>query len=97
MSIWVSWRDLAQLVRIGFENPELRYAVVYGVSANDRTFFDNSAAFKLGYRPKDNSASYAAEMMFLPPEDPSLVGTHAIGGHFSNNEFEPPVSRIYEW
>ncbi|HEX5932979.1 MAG TPA: NAD(P)-dependent oxidoreductase [Pseudorhizobium sp.] len=96
MSLWVSWRDLAQLVRIGFEHPELHYAVVYGVSGNDRTFFDNSAAFKLGYQPQDNSEAHAEEVMAQPPEDPGLVGTHAIGGHFSNNEFVPPISRIFK-
>ena len=27
---------------------------------------------------------------------PGLVGTHAIGGHFSNNEFVAPISRIFK-
>ncbi|AYM14766.1 MULTISPECIES: NAD-dependent epimerase/dehydratase family protein [Agrobacterium] len=97
MSIWTSWRDLAQLVTIGLEHPDLRYAVGYGVSGNDRTFFDNSSAFSLGYKPQDNSEQYAGEVMAGPPEDPNLVGTHAIGGHFSNNEFKSPISRIFEW
>src|SRR3954467_7110412 len=32
LSIWVSPRDLAQLVTIGIERPDIRFEVVYGVS-----------------------------------------------------------------
>ena len=59
LSIWSSWRDLAQLVRIGLDHPSLRYAVVYGVSDNTRGFFDNDAAFRLGYRPRDDAEDFA--------------------------------------
>src|SRR6516225_467359 len=32
LSIWISPRDLTQLVRIGLEHPDVRYEIVYGVS-----------------------------------------------------------------
>lgn len=98
LSIWISWRDLAQLVDIGFSNPALRFAVVYGISNNDRSFFDNSAAFALGYRPGDNAEAFAEKVLKAnPPEDEGKVGTHVIGGHFANGEFEGSFERIYEW
>ena len=98
LSIWSSWRDLAQLVRIGLTHPDLRYAVVYGVSNNTRGFFDNEAAFRLGYRPQDDAEMYASEVLAnSPPEDVDSVGTHAMGGWGANNEFVGPVERIYEW
>ncbi|MFC5522281.1 NAD-dependent epimerase/dehydratase family protein [Polaromonas jejuensis] len=98
LSIWSSWRDLAQLVRIGLTHEDLRYAVVYGVSNNIRGFFDNDTAFKLGYRPHDDAEKYAAAVLAeVPAEDPSLVGTHAMGGWGANNEYVGPVERIYEW
>jgi len=96
MSVWISWRDLGQLVRIGFETPVLHYAVVYGISGNDRSFFDNSAAFRLGYKPEDNAEAHASDIAQQPPEDPCLVGSHVIGGHFANNEFVAPISRIFK-
>jgi uronate dehydrogenase len=65
LSIWVSPRDLAQLVRIGLEHPEIQYEVVYGVSGNTRSWWDNSNAERLGYKPQDNAEDYAAQ---LPPE-----------------------------
>jgi uronate dehydrogenase len=98
LSIWSSWRDLAQLVRIGLAHPSLRYAVVYGVSANTRGFFDNDSAFKLGYHPQDDAETYAAQVLAEnPPEDEALAGTHAMGGWGANNEYVGPVTRIYEW
>ena len=98
LSIWSSWRDLAQLVRIGLDHPDLRYAVVYGVSGNTRGFFDNQAAFRLGYRPQDDAEQFAASVLAqVPPEAPSLAGTHAMGGWGANNEYVGSVERIYEW
>ncbi len=44
LSIWFSPRDLAQLVRIGIEHPEIRFEIVYGVSGNRRSWYDNSNA-----------------------------------------------------
>lgn len=98
LSIWTSWRDLAQLVRIGLDHPQLRYAVVYGVSNNTRGFFDNDTAFRLGYQPQDDAEQHAADVLAtVPPEDPALVGTHAMGGWGANNDYTGPVSRINEW
>lgn len=98
LSIWSSWRDLAQLVRIGLNHPQLRYEVVYGVSGNARGFFDNAAAFRLGYRPQDDAEQHAAAVLAqVPAEDPDLVGTHVMGGWAANNEFVWPISRVSEW
>lgn len=37
LSIWISPRDLAQLVRIGVDHPDIRFEIVYGVSGNRRS------------------------------------------------------------
>jgi uronate dehydrogenase len=59
LSIWFSPRDLAQLVTIGIEHPAIRFEIVYGVSGNKRSWYDNSNAARLGYRPQDDSESQA--------------------------------------
>lgn len=98
LSIWSSWRDLAQLVRIGLDHPQLRYEVVYGVSGNARGFFDNAAAFRLGYRPQDAAEHYAAAVLAqVTPEDPALVRTHVMGVWAANNEFVGPIERAQQW
>jgi uronate dehydrogenase len=71
LSIWVSPRDIAQLVAIGIEHPEIRFEIVYGVSGNTRSWYDNSNAERLGYRPKDNAEAYAPEVLAREkPGDP---------------------------
>lgn len=63
LSIWCSPRDLAQLVIMGIEHPEIHFEIVYGVSGNQRSWYDNSNAVRLGYRPQDDSEVYAAEVL----------------------------------
>ena len=71
LSIWVSPRDLAQLVQIGIDHPQVRFEIVYGISDNRRAWYDNSNAARLGYRPQDRSEDYAAEILAKEqPGDP---------------------------
>jgi uronate dehydrogenase len=63
LAIWVSPRDIAQLVSIGIEHPEVKFEIVYGVSRNKRSWYDNSNAYRLGYQPQDDSEPYAEEVL----------------------------------
>ena len=63
LSIWLSPRDLAQLVTIGIEHPDIRFEIVYGVSRNKRSWYDNANAHRLGYQPQDDAESYAKEVL----------------------------------
>lgn len=57
---WISARDLAQLTRIGLTHPLIDATTVYGVSALDGGWWDNSIAEALGYRPQDRIEDFAA-------------------------------------
>ncbi len=88
LAIWLSPRDLAQLVRIGLEHPDIRFEIVYGVSGNRRSWYDNSNAQRLGYRPKDDSEPYAAEVLAREtPGDPRAEARQ--GGIFVHVEELP--------
>ena len=63
LSILFTPRDLAQLVTIGIEHPDVRFEIVYGISGNKRAWYDNSNAFRLGYRPQDDSEKWADEIL----------------------------------
>jgi uronate dehydrogenase len=63
LAIWISPRDIAQLVSIGIDHPEIRFEIVYGISDNHRAWYDNSNAYRLGYRPLDKSEAYAAGIL----------------------------------
>jgi len=72
LAIWFSPRDLAQLVTIGIERPDIRFEIVYGISGNKRAWYDNSNAHRLGYRPQDDSELYATEILaHEKPGDPT--------------------------
>ena len=63
LSIWISPRDFAQLVSIGIEHPDIRFEIVYGISGNRRSWYDNSNAARLGYRPQDDAETNAAAVL----------------------------------
>ena len=87
LSIWISPRDLAQLVSIGLEHPDLGYRVVYGMSDNARAWWDNSSALDLGYKPQDRAEDYAEEVLRTQSADTGdpLADAHQ-GGVFVSSE-----------
>ena len=82
LSIWLSPRDLAQLVRIGVDHPDIRFEIVYGVSGSRRSWYDNSNAARLGYRPQDDSEPYAAEIVAKHVDDANASVERYQGGTF---------------
>jgi uronate dehydrogenase len=89
LSIWLAPRDLAQLVRIGLEHPDIRYEIFFGASDNARAFWDNAAAFRYGYRPQGRAedfrdAALAAQAKL--PSDP--IAEWYQGGPFCSEEYD---------
>jgi uronate dehydrogenase len=72
LAILFTPRDMAQLVAIGIEHPGIRFEIVYGVSGNRRSWYDNSNATRLGYQPEDDGEEFAAEVLAREkPGDPT--------------------------
>ena len=87
LAIWISPRDLAQLVGLGLDHPDIAFEVVYGMSDNKRAWWDNSNATRLGYRPMDRSEDYATEVHSQQPgEAGDLLGDKFQGGMFVSIE-----------
>jgi uronate dehydrogenase len=84
LAIWISGRDMARLVKLGLEMADLHFEIVYGISDNSRTWYDNSNAYRLGYRPQDRSDRYAEEILKrerppgTAPEDVYQGGKHCM-------------------
>jgi uronate dehydrogenase len=89
LSIWVKPEDLAQLMRIGLEHPDIHFEIFYGVSDNAASFWDNSRAAHFGYRPQGRGEDYReaalAAQAKLPP-DP--IGARYQGGPFCSAEYD---------
>jgi uronate dehydrogenase len=90
---WISHRDMAQLVRRCIDHPDFHYVVVYGVSNNKRSRWDNSAVAFLGYRPEDDSEVYAAEIL-ARGEVENEISAQFHGGFFCPMEFAGDTDRI---
>lgn len=94
MSIWQHPDDLAQLITIGLEHPEIHHAIVYGASHNERAWWDNATALALGYRPAHKSEDHAAYAMAEQAKvGPNKVGDLFQGGTFCADGFDGDVER----
>jgi uronate dehydrogenase len=93
LSIWISPRDYTQLVRIGLEHPGIRYEIVYGVSNNRRSWYDNSNAERLGYRPQDDSEPYAEAVLAAEPTGSAPIAEYYQGGTFCAAEYTAATRR----
>ena len=87
LSIWVKPEDLVQLIRIGLERPGLVYEVMYGVSDNERSFYDNTHARSLGYRPEGRSEDFAAKVVAAHPPAKDEPSEFYQGGTFCGEEY----------
>ncbi|MEK6421260.1 MAG: NAD(P)-dependent oxidoreductase [Burkholderia gladioli] len=80
--IWVSGRDLAQLIRIGFEHEAITHDVVYGVSRCPAPFFDNARAVELGYAPQDSALDNLSPEFVARDAMPASAGPDFVGGPY---------------
>jgi len=95
LSTWISPRDTVHLVARGLEASDVHFEILYGVSANDRNWWDNPAAARLGYRPRDNAEDYATEILKQrSPEDEPEVEDLFHGGPFCGMDFSGDTDRI---
>ena len=93
LSNWISPRDFARLVSVGIDHPGIRFEIVYGVSANRRSWYDNANALRLGYQPQDDAETYAAEVLAKEkPGDPRAELYQ--GGNFVFAEIGGDPSRL---
>jgi uronate dehydrogenase len=60
LSTWLSHHDGIELVRRCLEAPDIGFATIFGVSANQRSWWDiGDDARRIGFKPKDDAEWYA--------------------------------------
>ena len=83
LATWLSYDDLERLVVAALSAPVVGHSVIYGVSDNTTTWWDNTPARHIGYRPRDSSEPFrAAAEARQPVLDPSQPATRYQGGGF---------------
>jgi uronate dehydrogenase len=84
LSTWLSPRDFVSLVKAVFDAPVTGHLILYGVSANRETWWNNDHAAFLGWTPQDSSEIFrAAVEAKFPPEDKNDAATIYQGGGFA--------------
>ena len=79
---WLSYRDMAELVRCSLTAPDVQHTITFGTSANRDAWWDNKAAAHLGYVPKDSAEPFRARMEALPPVDANDPAERFQGGGY---------------
>ncbi len=92
LSTWLGHEDLMRLIDQAINVPELGFVVVWGVSNNTRSYWDNTGADKLGYRPQQNAEDYAAGILAQTNPLDAIAQRHQ-GGSFASFDFTPPSER----
>ncbi len=83
LATWLSYDDLERLVLASLSAPVVGFSVVYGMSDNLVTWWDNTPARHLGYRPRDSSERFRAALEARQPSlDPADPAVHFQGGGF---------------
>jgi uronate dehydrogenase len=80
LSTWLSPGDAVRLFTACLTAPSVDYAVVYGASANTRSWWDLGPGQALGYEPVDNAEDFAAQVGDGPVPEPQ-GGRNAEFGH----------------
>ena len=73
----------------------MRNEICYGVSDNERGWWDNEAAFRLGYRPKHRAEALRDDALRAQAalgDDP--IGDAFHGGGFCSQQFDGDLDTI---
>jgi uronate dehydrogenase len=76
LATWLSYDDLERLVVASLSAPVVGHSVVYGMSDNRTTWWDNTSARHLGFRAEDSSEPFRAVLEAKHPtldlQDPTV-------------------------
>lgn len=77
LATWMSFDDTERLIVAALTAPLVRHSVIYGMSDNSTTWWDNTSARHIGYRPQDSSDVFRAAVEARQPSvdlgDPAAI------------------------
>jgi uronate dehydrogenase len=91
LATWLSHPDAVRMFEAALTTPARGYAVLYGISANTRAWWDLEAGRSLGYEPQDDAESFAAEIEAQPEADADRAEAAYVGGPFAAPAAERPA------
>lgn len=91
LATWLSHADAVAMVEAGLSTPAPGFAVLYGISANTRAWWDLEAGRALGYHPHDDAEDWAAEIEAGPTSLTDRSDAAHVGGPFATAVYERPA------
>jgi uronate dehydrogenase len=83
LATWLSFDDLERLVIAALSAPMVGHTVIYGMSDNPLTWWDNTPARHIGFRAQDSSERFRATVEARQPHiDPRDPAAQFQGGGF---------------
>ncbi len=77
LASWMSFDDTERLIVAALTAPVVGHTIIYGMSDNNTTWWDNTSARHIGYRPRDTSEVFRAQVEARQPtldaKDPAVV------------------------
>ncbi len=77
LATYLSYDDLERLVVAALTAPIVGHSIIYGMSDNQTTWWDNTHAQHIGYRPKDSSDIFRnaveARQQTIDSQDPAAI------------------------
>jgi len=77
LATWLSYDDLERLVVASLTTPVLGHSIVYGMSDNTTSWWDNTPARHIGFQPQDSSEKFRpvteARQAPLDRNDPAVL------------------------
>jgi len=91
LSTWLSHPDAVAMVAAALTAPAPGFAILYGISANTRAWWDLEPGRALGYHPRDDAEAYAADIEGSPITERDRADGAHVGGPFATEAAERPA------
>ncbi len=91
LATWLSPADCVRMVAAALVAPSPGFALIYGISANSRAWWDLEPGRAVGYEPQDDAEDYAAD---VPPD--AAEGMVADPGYLGGAFAVGPLHRPFE-
>jgi uronate dehydrogenase len=88
LSTWLSHDDCVRMVEAALTAPAPGFAVLHGISANTRGWWDLEPGRELGYDPQDDAEAFADR---VEPREADRAEGAQVGGPFAGEEFYRPA------
>jgi uronate dehydrogenase len=83
LASWLSYDDLERLLIAALSAPVVGHSVIYGVSNNRQTWWDNASARHIGFVPQDSADAFRLALEGQQPHiDPTDPASRYQGGSF---------------